>query len=120
MSRAVGEVWVDGELKGYFVYNGTVDLICSRIYLDFDEFMEIGLGRRSTTDEETPVLFRDCTCNPKTETPAILYTNYGDGWYWLGTVCLKCMAITSELLYLAIDESYEVSGHPFRKNEDNE
>lgn len=100
MSHALGEVWTPaGELLGYFEYNGTVDITCTRIYESEDE-----LFANWRADN-----FRDCQCQNE-DVPVILYTNYGGGFYWNGDACLVCKAITGGM------NVYD-DGHPFPEKE---
>jgi hypothetical protein len=87
MSHAVGEVWtVTGELKGYFEYNGTADVACTKIFLT-----ETDLWNNWRKN-----VYANCTCEDK-NTLVILYSDYGYGFCWLGKACLICNAITEGL-----------------------
>lgn len=101
MSHAIGEVWtVTGEGKGYFEYNGTADVACTRIFLNEKE-----LHNNWRKD-----VFANCLCN-QPSTLVILYTDYGWGSYWLGKACFICNAITEGL---SPDSS--LRGRPFELN----
>ena len=106
MSHSSGEVWSKtGELLGYFEYNGTVDVVCTRIYKTEDDMIEHWRGHN----------FRDCICEHKKPLEVILYSSYGGGFYWDGAVCLDCEAIMEGILPY---EDYDVylgltNGHPF-------
>ena len=98
MSHAFGEVWsLDGKLQGYYEYNGTADVACTRIFHNEDDL--IHAWRKD--------VFADCSCNQQSIL-VILYTEYGRGCYWLGKACLSCQAITEGL---SPDSS--LNGHPF-------
>ncbi len=86
MSHAQGEVIYAGKTVGWYEYNGTADVCCTRIFDSIDLLSE---HWRKDVDAE-------CKCGKK-PTPVILYTNYGGGYYWLGKACLQCKAIVEGL-----------------------
>lgn len=87
MSHSAGEVIVDGQVVAYFEYNGTVDIALPKLWKTQQE----------VSDNWRRGPWVVCSCDPKTETPATLYSSYGFGFHWQGTVCLTCMAINSPL-----------------------
>jgi hypothetical protein len=100
MSHAWGEVWSeDGKLYGFFEYDGTSDVVCTRIHLD-----RVGVEANWRKDN-----WRKCTCGSLGQ-PVILYTSYGFGFYWPGRVCWGCLAVTEGIT----DDGLEThDGHPF-------
>lgn len=98
MSHASGEVWSkDGKLLGYFEYDGTCDVVCTRIHLTAAGVREHWRGDNH----------RNCTCGA-TGQSVVLYTDYGFGCYWPGRVCWACMAVVD-----GIDPEGAEDGHPF-------
>ena len=84
MSHANGEV-VDprtGARLGWFEYNGTCDVCCTRIYPT----------REGMCDNWRADNIRGCSCG-KPPVAVILYTDYGYGFHWPGSACLGCGAI---------------------------
>ena len=93
MSNATGTVYlpppetssaVSGDVVGYFMYQGTCDVACTRIFPTSKEAWD-----HNRTDEA----YGDCTCG-KESTPVILHTDYGGGLHWSSSACLQCKAIT--------------------------
>jgi hypothetical protein len=70
-------------LLGYFEYNGTVDIACSRIY-NTEAELELHWSGDNV---------RTCNCGA-TGQSVVLYSHYGFGFWWPGRVCWHCMAIT--------------------------
>lgn len=78
MSRADGEVWVDGEIVGYFLYDGTCDLAMTRMFDSADAAWQAWFDKeRMMPDHE----------NCDEASPAKLYEDYGGGGWWPGTYC---------------------------------
>jgi hypothetical protein len=106
MSHAVGEIWSTEKgffskqriLLGWFEYNGTSDIACTRVYNTREEMLANWRGNNS----------RSCFCKAVGQS-VILYTDYGNGYHWPGRVCWNCMSIIDGML--AIDT---IEGHPFR------
>jgi len=84
MSHASGEVFAaDGSRRlGWFEYNGTVDVACSRI---FDTHEELQANWRKDA-------MRKCDCG-QSSVEVVLYSSYGYGFYWTAKACLQCKAI---------------------------
>jgi hypothetical protein len=98
MSHSEGQIWSrDGKFIGFFEYNGTVDVVCGRVYRTSEEMDE-----NWRQDNH-----RRCKCGAE-GAPAVLYTNYGNGFYWDGRVCLECMAVADGLM-----PEETTDGHPF-------
>jgi hypothetical protein len=101
MSHALGEAIKDGVVIGYFEYDGTFDVACTAIHPTTE-----GVER----DWRTGRNCRECSCSlPQTD--IILWTEYGDGFWWLSTACLNCMAITGNRDPWCCD-GFPVDGHP--------
>lgn len=83
MSHAEGEVICGGKVVGFFEYNGTTDLACTRVFPTRDELDANWRGS----------VFADCRCG-KPPADVILYTAYHD-FHWPGSACLACMAIVA-------------------------
>lgn len=82
MSHANGEVrFNDGSIK-HFEYNGTSDICIPKLYDTYDEM----------TDNWRKYKKEECNCKHYEE-PVEIYASYGDGTYWNGTACRKCMMI---------------------------
>lgn len=98
MSHANGEIWSqEGNLLGFFEYNGTCDCVCTRVHQTEEGVIENWRGDN----------WRNCTCGGSGQ-PAILYTNYGFGYHWIGAVCWVCNAVVG-----GISDFDSTPGHPF-------
>lgn len=88
MSHAQGTVCINGDIVGYFEYNGTVDCCCTRIYSTQHEMME---NWRNENE-------RDCTCggNP---VDVVLGSASSYCKDWKGKACLKCNAIVDGIFH---------------------
>jgi hypothetical protein len=110
MSHAWGEVIQDGKVVGHYEYNGTCDVCLPRIYDTHKEVMDNWRSEQSAT--------ASCTCgDPPSD--VILYSDYGDGFYWPAKACLKCRAIVGDLApYYGDEDEYDPpkKGHPIRGN----
>jgi hypothetical protein len=109
MSHAIGEVYLpEGTLIGAFEYDGTIDWACTAIVKHRDEL---------EATWRSPANQRCCNCPVKGSVPVILWTDYGGGFYWDSTACLKCRAITGrrEPFSFGEKEPCAIDGHPFPK-----
>ncbi len=89
MSHSLSEVWTDdGLLVGYFEYNGTVDVCCTRV-----QRAPEGVSAHWRSEGNSSA----CSCAGSGQ-PVVLYTTYGGGFYWSGRVCWNCMAITEGII----------------------
>ncbi len=86
MSHAVGEVILDGDIVGYFEYDGTNDCVLPAIWETADEVDD---HWRNQPD-------RQCTCE-REPTAVLIWSSYGKGFHWPCTACLECKAIVSGL-----------------------
>lgn len=102
MSHAYGQVLKDAEVRGWFEYNGTVDCVTSRIRPTSDEVYDHWRSHDPAT----------CTCGQPSE-PVQLYTTYGDGFWWLGSACFTCMAITGGFEPTDITDGHPVPDYHF-------
>lgn len=84
MSHQPGQVIFGPGIQAYFEYDGTSDIALSRIYLTTDEMNENWRKQVWTT----------CTATDHVRTPCWLFSSYGNGFFWYGEVCMKCMCIT--------------------------
>jgi hypothetical protein len=106
MSRANGEVIIDGKAVAYFIWNGTVDCVWS------GELFQ-SPAEAWTNYETTPLPlgpWHKCSCLAR-PAPAILYTNYGDGYHWPGSVCLTCRVIVDGR---TTEDEDTTEGHPLQ------
>lgn len=87
MSHANGAVIKNGQVLGFFEYNGTCDVAISTIWQTRKELEE---NWRSDTSNK-------CECGEPPE-EVILYADYGDGFHWSAKVCLRCKAIVENLM----------------------
>ena len=85
MSHAMGEVYHNEKLVGYYEYNGTSDFAWRRIFDDSKELW----NKYWRTDH---ALWADCKCGEPPQ-DVILYSDYGNGFHWPSRACLKCHAI---------------------------
>jgi hypothetical protein len=103
VSHAGGEIWTpEGEFRGFFEYNGTADVVCTRVYKTPEAMQEHWRAD----------CYRDCKCGNKTE-DVVLYTTYGFGFYWKGKACWSCEAVTAGLWPFDDEDSPDTDGHPF-------
>ncbi len=102
MSHAHGEIIVGGKVVGFYEYGGTSDVCHPAI---FDTREELVASWRKTP-------WRQCKCAAPTNTPALIYTDYGYGFYWPGEVCMTCKTITKNLGSGTEQEVEERQGHP--------
>ena len=83
MSHSLGQIkFKDGKIM-YFEYNGTCDVVCTRLYKTKDD-----VNKHWRKDNN-----RECLCGNESEDVEIA-TIYGKGYYWYGKACRKCNAIT--------------------------
>lgn len=101
MSHSYGEVIKDGEIIGHYEYNGTSDIAGNRIYKTKEE---VGANWRSKHSFDA-----ECTCSVVHESAVILYSDYGYGFHWPATACLKCGVVLEGRGAYDIDT---ISGHP--------
>jgi hypothetical protein len=95
----MGEIWSQyGSLLGYFEYNGTCDVVCTRVHLKAED---VRANWRMDND-------RKCVCAGSGQ-DVLLYTTYGGGFYWDGRVCWNCMAITDGIYDFELND-----GRPFK------
>ena len=100
MSHATGEVIQGDRVIGYFEYDGTADNAISDIYRSRDELW--ANWRKSTHPT--------CTCGGK-PVPVVLWADYGSGYWWYSTACLKCNVITGPRS-LDFDDIITCPGYP--------
>jgi hypothetical protein len=102
MSKAVGEVWyLDGEFLGNFIYDGTTDSVIPGIYATGDEAWD---GWENYGYISYP-------CDPKhVAEPVIIYSSYGGGFWWRGTMCLDCLCLLPPLDNF--EGRHATDGHP--------
>ncbi len=85
MSHSSGYVLFKDGTKFYYEYNGTADVVLPKLWKTMQE----------VTDhwrEEEP-FDKECIC--KQDEEVIMYTRYGNGWYFPGRACKKCMLVTN-------------------------
>jgi hypothetical protein len=92
MSHAHGEVYQGGRIVGYYEYDGTADIACSRIQESPEAVNASWRGDN----------WRECECGQDAE-DVILYSDYGDGFHWPAKACLRCHAITDGQMPYAED-----------------
>ena len=110
MSHAQGEVYKpDGTLVGYYEYNGTSDVACPKIV---KTAQELQAGWRNSNLE-----WIKCSCG-KPPADVVIYSDYGDGFYWPGKACEECKCLIEPLMPYD-DDAYDTvkDGHPFPKPE---
>jgi hypothetical protein len=90
MSHAMGIVYSKDhkDILGYFEYNGTSDVACSKIQ-DIPERVSYNWRKDGALGK--------CDCLEGNHIPVILFTYYGDGFEWESEYCPKCMVITGQL-----------------------
>ena len=109
MSHAQGEVIKDGKVRGYFEYNGTVDVACTAIQRNPEAIKQ---------HWRSPTNCRDCSCSqPRSD--VILWTSYGGGFWWPSTACFSCMAITGNRDPWR-EEAYPEDGYPIPEAKEKE
>ena len=86
MSHANGKARFPDGVILHFEYNGTSDVCIPNLWDTYEEMHANWRGDQWAT----------CTCGQPSE-PVELYNDYGDGTYWPGEACRKCMAITKGL-----------------------
>jgi hypothetical protein len=84
MSHSNGAVIKNGEILGFFEYNGTCDVAISSIWPTFEDL-------RNNWHKD---IWNKCKCDNQ-PLEAILYTNYGGGFHWLTWICITCKAIVT-------------------------
>lgn len=92
MSHSSGEVITNGEVIGWFEYNGTSDITIPMFY---DTQEEMSANWRSDN-------WRECICDKlgmKDERPVTLYAHYGGGFHWQSKACFHCKTITGADAY---------------------
>jgi hypothetical protein len=103
MSNSLGIIFSKEDkpqILGYYEYNGTVD-ICYPIIRDSEEEIQ-----KHWREGE----FKYCSKSPECEDiPVYIYSDYGQGYHWEGTICLYCKVITSDLMW---DRETEKDGRP--------
>ncbi len=83
MSHATGMCRFDSDgLVMFFDYNGTVDLCVSHLVDTYEEVWG-NIRRLAWLD-----------CEDGKDEPCVLFTDYGNGFYWEGRACRHCRAIT--------------------------
>lgn len=104
MSHAYGEVTQDGKVVAHFEYNGTSNVCCPKMY---DTWKAMNAEWRKGP-------WVKCTCG-KPSVDVILYTDYGNGYYWPGKACFECGCITGGLMPWGDDDDSEpIDGHPLQ------
>lgn len=86
MSHSIGIVYdFEGEVLGYFEYNGTVDYACSSV-----RTLEEVESNWRTGAAEVP-----CNCIKEKRKPkwVLLYSDYGFGFHWPAQICENCKSI---------------------------
>lgn len=85
MSSGSGAIFplTGGRPMGYFIYNGTADVVLPSVRYSVDEAWEM--------DETWP---GECQCDLLEE--VYLYTNYGGGFHWKGYWCPGCRRVALE------------------------
>lgn len=96
MSHAMGRVYRDGKIVGYYEYNGTADVTCTRINTTEDEVNDLW---------RTDAAWRNCACG-KPDVDVVLWADYGCGYHWPGKACLECGAITDGFSPYQDEEDY--------------
>lgn len=100
MSHAWGEVIVNGQSVGFYEYDGTADVPLTALRNSLEEVSEHWRGDN----------FRDCTCG-QPATPAQIFSDYGGGFWWHGTVCLTCRCLCRPYV---LDDVETFDGHPLK------
>ncbi len=106
MSHAHGEVIKDGKIIGHYEYDGTADIVWTKI--------------RATTAEvwahwRTAANRAKCTCEKPEPVKVILYSSYGNGFHWPGKICEICQVIVDGIGKYDIDS---IPGHPTEPDRD--
>lgn len=101
MGSASGVVIKDREIIGHFRYFGVSDVVIPKIWPSFEE-----LDKNWNNDT-----WNECSCGAMAE-DVILYTSYGDGFYWSAKACLRCGVIVTNLMPTDDSEIKVVRGPP--------
>lgn len=100
MSHSNGKVYKDGNVIGYYEYDGISDVVCTAIRRTIEEVHKY--WRKDNT--------ANCQCG-QTPIAVVLWTDYGGdhGMHWPGKACMRCMAVTDGIYCCDIDQ---VDGEP--------
>ena len=92
MSHATGKVKLENGNKYYYEYNGTADVLCTRLYHNKDELWQPGNWRGDN--------HRECSDASHYKVKAEAFTDYGAKWHKVldTEVCESCMAITGKTI----------------------
>jgi len=102
MSHAGGQVKFSDGIIMHYEYDGTSDWCIPKLY---DTHKEMWNNWRKYEYEET-------NCEHELE-DVIIYSDYGNGFYWLGKACRKCnMIIEGKNPYPYDDDIFPTSGRP--------
>ncbi len=88
MSHAEGKIKLENGNEYYYEYNGTSDVLCTRMYKTNDELHDKDNWRGDN--------HRECNDDSHKKLKGAASTNYGAGWHHVldAEVCEQCMAIT--------------------------
>jgi len=101
MSHSSGYVLFKDNLKLFYEYNGTVDIVLPKLW---NTMKEVDIHWR-----EYDPFDRKCICGKEPE-PVQIYTSYGGGYYFEGTACRTCMLIIdNEEIYFSVDGEPELN-----------
>jgi hypothetical protein len=87
MSHSEAKAYFKDGTTFYFEYNGTSDIACNSLKETIEEV------RR---DWRTDGAYTNCQCRCESE-DVEFFASYGNGIYWHGEACRKCMIITKGL-----------------------
>lgn len=108
LSHDRGEVIIGDRIVGHFEYNGTADVVCTRIFDTHQELRENWRGAVSAR----------CVCGNQ-PVEVTLWSAYGNGFHWPALACLPCHAIIDRDGPFCYDDRTNISnttdGHPFRE-----
>lgn len=87
MSHSMGKVTLEDGTKYYCEYNGTVDIMLPFLYKTPEE-VHNNWRRRD---------WINCNNPEHKQTKVKIYSDYGYGFDWDGTICIECMCIIGPL-----------------------
>lgn len=109
MSHSYGKVYEkEGKLIGYFEYNGTCDVALSAIQKTAEDVNKYWRSNQNC---------RECLCKSPIEKDVILWTDYGDGFYWNAKICENCMAILNNRMPFEVESMSSQNWFDFSKEE---
>jgi len=90
VSRALGDIYKDGQIIGYWLYNGSMDVAARPEIVATVEEAWGALYDKYRRGEPWP----SCECGGE-KTDVMLHSLYGGppGFYWPGKICMKCRLI---------------------------